>query len=171
MSRVLKSNNYFGKFLILIGILLLVPLSIVLFYPEDIKQVYAFIIPSFVSIIIGFVICYFNPIRTVKRTWRGSLHDGSITVLFAWFSGVFFGSLPFVLSKQLTFVQALFEAVSGWTTTGLSVVDVTKVNHLCQFHRCFMQFCGGLGFIMLILFSVLTALDITAVVYPQSLLK
>ena len=154
MSRVLKSNNYFRKFLILIGILLLVPLSIVLFYPEDIKQVYAFIIPSFVSIIIGFVICYFNPIRTVKRTWRGSLHDGSITVLFAWFSGVFLGALPFVLSKQLTFVQALFEAVSGWTTTGLSVVDVTKVNHLFQFHRCFMQFCGGLGFIMMILFFV-----------------
>lgn len=154
MNRVLKSNNYFGKFLILIGMILLVPLSVVIFYPEDLYQVYAFIIPAFISVMTGILICYIKPIRIINRTWRGSLHNGSMIVLFAWFSGVLLGALPFVLSKQLTFVQALFEAVSGWTTTGLSVVDVTKVNHLFQFHRCFMQFCGGLGFIMMILFFV-----------------
>ena len=58
--------------------------------------------------------------------------------------------MPFFLSGQLKFVQALFESVSGWTTTGLSVMDVTQTSHIFLFYRSFMQYCGGLGFIMMI---------------------
>ncbi len=154
MNRILKSNNYFGQFLILIGALLLVPVITVFFYPKDINQVYAFLIPAMSAIVLGLCICYIRPKRKTPYNWRSSIHEGSLTVLYAWLVGIVLGALPFVISGQLTFVQALFEAVSGWTTTGLSVVDVTKVNHLFQFHRCFMQFCGGLGFIMMILFFV-----------------
>lgn len=154
MKRILKSNNYYGQFLILIGMLLLVPLVTLLFYPEDISLSYAFIIPAMVSILLGLGICYWHNQKKVSMHWRSSIHEGSLTVLYAWFIGIILGALPFVISKQLTLIQALFEAVSGWTTTGLSVVDVTKINHLFQFHRCFMQFCGGLGFIMMILFFV-----------------
>ena len=154
MNRIIKSNNYYGQFLILIGILLLAPLSMILFYPQDIYQVYAFIIPSLLSMLIGFIVCYIHPYRNKNKSWRMSLYEGSIIVLYAWIVGIFFGALPFMISGQLPFVQSVFEAVSGWTTTGLSVVDVEKMNHLFQFHRCFMQFCGGLGFIMMILFFV-----------------
>lgn len=154
MKQILKSNNYYGQFLILIGMLLLVPLVTIVFYPQDIHQIYAFLIPAFIAILLGLGICYCYPKRRLPNHWRSSIHEGSLTVLYAWFIGIVLGALPFVISGQLSFVQALFEAVSGWTTTGLSVVDVTKVNHLFQFHRCFMQFCGGLGFIMMILFFV-----------------
>lgn len=154
MKRILKSNNYYGQFLILIGALLLVPLVTLLFYPEDVSSSYAFIIPSIISLSLGIAICCLHNQRKISSQWRFSIHEGSLTVLYAWIAGIVFGALPFVISHQLTFVQALFEAVSGWTTTGLSVIDVTKVNHLFQFHRCFMQFCGGLGFIMMILFFV-----------------
>lgn len=154
MKRILKSNNYYGQFLILIGMLLLVPLVTIIFYPQDINQVYAFVIPSLIAIFLGLGICYVHPRRMLPDNWRTSIHEGSLTVLYAWLIGIVLGAMPFVISGQLSFVQALFEAVSGWTTTGLSVVDVTKVNHLFQFHRCFMQFCGGLGFIMMILFFV-----------------
>lgn len=154
MKCILKSNNYYGQFLILIGMLLLVPLVTIIFYPQDINQVYAFVIPSLIAIFLGLGICYIHPRRMLPDNWRTSIHEGSLTVLYAWLVGIVLGAMPFVISGQLSFVQALFEAVSGWTTTGLSVVDVTKVNHLFQFHRCFMQFCGGLGFIMMILFFV-----------------
>ena len=154
MKHILKSNNYYGQFLILIGMLLLVPLVTIIFYPQDINQIYAFVIPSLIAIFLGLGICYVHPRRMLPDNWRTSIHEGSLTVLYAWLIGIVLGSMPFVISRQLSFVQALFEAVSGWTTTGLSVVDVTKVNHLFQFHRCFMQFCGGLGFIMMILFFV-----------------
>lgn len=154
MIRILKSNNYYGQFLILIGMLLLVPLITIIFYPEDIHQAYAFLIPGLSAIALGAGICYWHSQRAFSHNWKSSIHEGSLTVLYAWLVGIVLGALPFVMSGQLTFVQGLFEAVSGWTTTGLSVVDVTKVNHLFQFHRCFMQFCGGLGFIMMILFFV-----------------
>lgn len=154
MKRILKSNNYYGQFLIHIGMLLLVPLVTIIFYPQDINQVYVFVIPSLIAIFLGLGICYVHPRRMLPDNWRTSIHEGSLTVLYAWLIGIVLGAMPFVISRQLSFVQALFEAMSGWTTTGLSVVDVTKVNHLFQFHRCFMQFCGGLGFIMMILFFV-----------------
>lgn len=60
-------------------------------------------------------------------------------------------ALPFVLGGRLTFVQALFEAVIGWTTTGLSVMDVTVTPPIFLFYRSFMQFCGGLGFVMIMM--------------------
>lgn len=60
MKRILKSNNYYGQFLILIGMLLLVPLVTLLFYPEDISLSYAFIIPAMVSILLGLGICYWH---------------------------------------------------------------------------------------------------------------
>ena len=56
MNRIFKSNNYFGQFLILIGILLLIPLITVIFYPEDISQMYAFVIPAVWAIILGLCI-------------------------------------------------------------------------------------------------------------------
>lgn len=154
MKRVIRSDNYYGQFFILMGILLLVPLIVVMFYPKDFHQIYAFIIPSIMSIVIGMLICIIHPKRNHNKSWKMSQYEGSLIVLFAWVIGIIFGALPFFISGQLTFIQALFEAVSGWTTTGLSVVDVTQTNHLFQFHRCFMQFCGGLGFIMMILFFV-----------------
>ena len=78
----------------------------------------------------------------------------SLTVLFAWSWGVLIGALPFFISGQLTFVQSLFEAVSGWTTTGLSVVDVSQTPLIYLFHRSFMQYCGGLGFIMVMILFI-----------------
>jgi trk system potassium uptake protein TrkH len=48
----------------------------------------------------------------------------------------------------------LFEAVSGWTTTGLSVLDVSATSNIMLFYRSFMQFCGGLGFVMMMVMLI-----------------
>ncbi|MDO0822611.1 hypothetical protein M8H41_07065 [Desulfosporosinus nitroreducens] len=71
-----------------------------------------------------------------------SLRQDTVIVVAVWLLATFFSALPFILSGQLNFTQAYFEAVSGWTTTGLSVVDVTvtpKVSelHFRQLHRLF----------------------------------
>lgn len=78
----------------------------------------------------------------------------SLTVLFAWGWGVLIGALPFVMGEQLRMIPALFEAVSGWTTTGLSAMDVSIVPTIYLFHRSFMQYCGGLGFIMMMIIFI-----------------
>ncbi|MDR0905379.1 MAG: TrkH family potassium uptake protein, partial [Oscillospiraceae bacterium] len=59
-------------------------------------------------------------------------------------------SLPFVISGRLDFVHALFESVSGWSTGGMTVVNPDTLPHIFLFHRAFMQYCGGLGFVIII---------------------
>lgn len=140
--------------MLLIGILVAVPLVIVPFYPQDAVYIVPFMLPSLGSILLGSIACLVRKKEDSTFEWRSSMQRSSLTVLFAWGWGVLVGATPFVLSGQLTFVQALFEAVSGWTTTGLSVIDVTVTPHIFLFHRSFMQFCGGLGFVTMMVMLV-----------------
>jgi len=149
-----SNRSNIGKLMLLIGLLLAVPLIIIPFFPQDRAYALAFVIPSLGSAAIGTIICLFGRKDDSKFEWRSSMQHGSLTVLFAWGWGILLGALPFVISRQLTFVQALFESISGWTTTGLSVMDVTATPHIFLFHRSFMQFCGGLGFVMMMVMLV-----------------
>ncbi|HAN21187.1 MAG TPA: cation transporter, partial [Clostridiales bacterium] len=112
------------------------------------------IIPSLISIILGILICRFSKQDDNTTHWQLTMQKGSLTVLFAWGYGFIAGAIPFMISGKLSFIQALFEAVSGWTTTGLSVMDVSVTPHIFLFHRSFMQFCGGLGFVMVMIMFV-----------------
>jgi len=58
---------------------------------------------------------------------------------------------PFLGLRDYRFTQILFESVSGLTTTGLSVLDVERMAHIYLFYRSFLQFMGGVGFVMMIL--------------------
>ncbi len=154
MIRNFSNRSNIGKLMLLIGLLVAVPLLILPFYPQDKSYALSFIIPSLSSVAIGAIACLVGRKDDSKFEWRSSMQRGSLTVLFAWGWGVLIGALPFVISGKLTFVQALFEAVSGWTTTGLSVMDVSVTPHIFLFHRSFMQFCGGLGFVMMMVMLV-----------------
>lgn len=146
MKKIIKSSNNFGKLCILIGLLLTVPVLLLPWYPKDINYSYAFLIPSFGSIIFGIILCYSTRETTERKEF--TVKDGSIIVVSIWLYGILVGALPFYLADQLTFVQSLFEAVSGWTTTGLSAMDVRIVPDIFLFYRSYMQYCGGLGFVM-----------------------
>lgn len=154
MKTKFKELNNIGKLMILIGGLMLVPLLLIPFYPDDIRYVGSFIIPAFVSIGLGLAIGIVFKTQNDDIRFQYTAQDGSLTVLFAWFYGFLLGAIPFVLSGQLTFLQGLYESVSGWTTTGLSVMDVTVTSPIFLFYRSFMQFCGGLGFIMMMIMII-----------------
>ncbi len=141
--------------MLLVGVLVAAPLTVLPFYPGDIIYMLSFLIPAGGSMILGAILCLFGKQDGDGRLeWRSSIQRSSLTVLFAWFWGIFVGAVPFVISRQLTILQALFESVSGWTTTGLSVMDVTVTPKTFLFHRSFMQFCGGLGFVMMMVMFV-----------------
>jgi trk system potassium uptake protein TrkH len=131
------------------------PIIIIPFFPEDSKYIFNFIFPAFISILGGLIIGKnFKQNRDGLSEVVPQPHEGSLTVLFAWLYGFVLGSIPFVLSGQLNFLQGLYESVSGWTTTGLSVMDVAKTPAIFLFFRSFMQFCGGLGFIMMMVLII-----------------
>jgi len=148
MKQYISGLRTFYKLVLLIGILLAVPLFVIPFYPDDIRFSLAFLIPSAASIILSLIFGLISKRDNKDSSRSFTLRNSSLTVLFAWLYGFIAGAIPFVISGQLSFIRALFEAVSGWTTTGLSVMDVTATPHIFLFHRAFMQFCGGLGFVM-----------------------
>ena len=152
MKKTLTECSTVGKLMVLIGLFVMTPIIALPFYPHDAKYIMDFAIPGGVSLIGGALLCVFGK-KEIKKSvrWRANLERTSMTVLFAWLWGVIVGAAPFVISGQLTVIQALFEAVSGWTTTGLSTMDVSITPMIYLFHRSFMQYCGGLGFVLLMI--------------------
>ncbi|MEG0919727.1 MAG: potassium transporter TrkG [Bacilli bacterium] len=149
MSRSLKDYNDNGKLMILIGLITLLPLIVLLFYPSEISLAWTFLAPGVGISFLGLLVCLFSKKGTKSITWQDNLHSSSITVLFCWSLGFIASAIPFYLSGQMDIVGSLFESVSGWTTTGHSVMDVSKVSHIFLFHRALTQFIGGLGFVMM----------------------
>ena len=80
-----------------------------------------------------------------------SQREGMAIVAFGWTAIGLFGSLPFYLEGELTlFVDAFFESVSGFTTTGSSVLtNIEAVSKGLLFWRSFIQWLGGMGIIVL----------------------
>ncbi|MDR1532396.1 MAG: TrkH family potassium uptake protein [Clostridiales bacterium] len=155
MNQHIKEGNIYGRLTLLIGLLNFAPLCVLPFYAEEAKYAYGFIVPGVIVTAAGVAVCRLAKPPEEKITeWQSPMQQGSLPVLFAWCLAFLTGAVPFVITGQLDFVHALFESVSGWTTTGLSLVDVTRAPRVMLFHRSFMQYCGGLGFILIILILV-----------------
>ncbi len=90
-----------------------------------------------------------------------SKRDGYIIVTMGWILFSLFGCLPFVLSGSIpSFTDAFFETISGFTTTGASVLnDIEQLSHGMLFWRSLTQWLGGMGIIVLSL-AVLPLLGI-----------
>ena len=150
-SSVASDHGNYGKMIILIGGLIACPLLVLPFYPEEIRYAPAFLIPAAVIVMIGLAIWAIRvPVSGEPVEWQSLMQKGSGPVLFTWCVAFVCGAVPFLAGGQLGPVQALFESVSGWTTTGLTVSDVANMPHIFLFHRSFMQYCGGLGFVVMI---------------------
>ena len=154
MAKMKDCSNP-GKLMIMIGLLVTASLAILPFYPQDMGYAICFLLPGLFSILAGGLVCAFGKREAYFSSDRltAQRHSNN-TVLFTWFWGIAVGAMPFFLSGQLKFVQSLFESISGWTTTGLSVMDVAKTSHIFLFYRSFMQYCGGLGFVLMMVMLV-----------------
>ena len=79
------------------------------------------------------------------------LRESILLVAMIWITICLFGSLPFYFSPCFTsFTDAMFESVSGFTTTGATVLEHVEVlSHPIQFWRCFSHWLGGMGIVLL----------------------
>jgi trk system potassium uptake protein TrkH len=150
-----------GGLILLIGALVTVPVFVVPFYPQDASFIPAFIIPGAAAIALGALIRSRVSAEERVSEWQSQLVKGSLPVLLTWCFAILLGALPFTLGGQLNFLLSLFESVSGWTTTGLTVADVTVMPRIFLFHRSFMQYCGGLGFVLMMLLMVQSKQSVT----------
>lgn len=84
------------------------------------------------------------------------IRDTEVIVVFmTWLIVIVITAVPFVMTGQYSFTQAVFETTSGLSTTGLSVVDTAKASHIFLIHRTVLLFFGGIG-LVLVMTSVLS---------------
>ena len=104
---------------------------------------------AFALVLFGGFLLYL-PVRNHKKDLR--LRDGFMVVVMFWFVLGTAGGLPFYLSDsiELSITDAIFESISGLTTTGATViVGLDDLPHSILFYRQFLQWLGGMGIIVL----------------------
>jgi trk system potassium uptake protein len=143
--------SYAGLIIALGGILELTPLLVLIFWPEEWNLSFGFILPAVFSFCLG--IGFWRMLRPAEKAAL-TLQESAVVVVFGWIVVYLFSSMPFMIIQKLTFTQAIFEIVSAWTTTGLSVVDVSKASHLILIWRSIMQFAGGAGLAIIMIAAI-----------------
>ncbi|MCR5789686.1 MAG: TrkH family potassium uptake protein [Lachnospiraceae bacterium] len=135
-----------GKIIRIEGFLMLLPCLVGLIYRES--DGWYFVILSAICLIIGTLISRKKPENTVFY-----LKEGCLITSLSWLVLSFFGCLPFFISREIPrFEDALFETISGFTTTGASVVPRVEVlSHCTLFWRSFTHWVGGMGVLVFLL--------------------
>ena len=135
------------------ALLLLLPAIVGFIYGEN-DEIIAFMIPI---LILTLLFLIFGRKKPEKSTIYG--RDGMIVVASAWILWSIFGALPFTISGAIpSYIDALFETVSGFTTTGSTIlVDIEALPQSMHFWRAFTHWIGGMG--VLVFVMVLTGLD------------
>lgn len=126
--------------------LMLLPCLVAVIYRES--SGFSFVITILLCLAFGFLLSHRRPSSTVFY-----MKEGFLSVSLSWILLSIFGALPFLISGEIPAVEdALFEAVSGFTTTGSSILtDVEALTHCILFWRSFTHWIGGMGILVFIL--------------------
>ncbi len=128
------------------GILMLLPAFVGALYNE--KTWLGFFVCAIGTFLIGLLLSFKKPKNQVFYA-----KEAFVTVPSAWIFLSLFGCFPFIINKEIPkFVDAFFEMVSGFTTTGSSILsDIEALSHAALFWRSFSHWIGGMGVLVFIL--------------------
>ena len=131
-----------GRILALEAIFMVAPLTVSIYYSEPLLNIFSFL----VVIAILLAIAYLTSAINIDHKHFG-VREGFAVVVFSWIFLSFFGAFPFLFSGQIpNFVDAYFETMSGFTTTGASVLPPGDVlPKSLMFWRSFTHYLGGMG--------------------------
>ena len=143
-----KLGKILGKIMILEAILMLAPLAVSFIYRESLRHVLAFVVPIALLALFGILL-------QLPRQTKNTLYqkEGFALTALVWIIMTLFGALPFVINREIpNYVNACFEIMSGFTTTGASIVeDITALSHSTLFWRSFSHWVGGMGVLVFIM--------------------
>ena len=128
------------------GLFLLLPCLTALIYQEP--SGFAFLISAAICLFLGIIATYKKPQNNV---FYGK--EGFVTVSLCWVVLSIFGALPFLLNKEIPSIpDALFETISGFTTTGSTILtDIEALSKCSLLWRSFTHWIGGMGILVFVL--------------------
>lgn len=135
-----------GYIMRLEGILLVLPVFVSIYYKED--TITSLLITILVLFVVGYMISYKKPKNTVIYA-----KEGFVIVALSWIVLSLFGALPFTISGEIPkYIDAVFETISGFTTTGSSIItDVEAMSNSLLFWRSFIHWIGGMGVLVFVI--------------------
>ena len=136
-----------GQILKVVGLFMLLPILVGFIYGEQ-HVVSSFGIPFLITMAVGLIF-------TIKKPKNNAIFsmEGFVSVAASWVTMSAIGALPFVISGEIPkYTDALFETVSGFTTTGATILtDIESMSKSCLFWRAFTHWMGGMGVLMFVL--------------------
>ena len=141
-----------GFCVMLEGIFLLLSAFVGAFYLD--KEVLVYLACGGIYLAIGLLSYFKKPKNNIFF-----LKDGFMMVALSWVVLSILGAIPFVITKEIpSFIDALFETASGFTTTGSTILnDVEHLSHVSMFWRLFTHWIGGMGILVFVLMILPTA--------------
>ncbi len=135
-----------GWLLNTVAALMILPFTVSIYYGEDCGKY--FLLCSVAMFMVGLFLTRKRPKYT-----KFYAKEGFVITALSWILLSVTGCLPFFLSKEIpSFTNALFECISGFTTTGASILHAVEPLSRCMnFWRCFIQWIGGMGVIVFML--------------------
>ena len=142
-----------GKALLVSALFMFLSLVVSIVYGRD---------TAFTPLLISFIITLITggfPFIFVKGQQSLSLKDGFLTIVLSWVLSFIFGMLPYVLyGGEFTLINAWFESVSGFTTTGSTILnDIEALPKSLLFWRSSTHYIGGLGVVVFLLLVIPSA--------------
>jgi trk system potassium uptake protein TrkH len=131
--------NITGSLLIILGCFLLLPLVVGFLYGEG-EAIRSFLIPSLISFLLGFLL------RGLFRSENPNTTQAMLICSVGWLVCSAIGALPFVIGINTSYLNGFFEAMSGFTTTGITMfTGLDSMPKSILFWRSLTQWIGGLG--------------------------
>jgi trk system potassium uptake protein TrkH len=139
---------YTGLSWLIISLIIFSPLLLLVFYPQEYPVAWGFLLGGLVLAFPGYLMWrLLKPAKDISLTKQ----EGAVIVVLAWLAAILAGMVPFLVASGLNITGAIFESTSGWTTAGLSILDVESQMHLILFYRSVLQLAGGAGLAIIML--------------------
>ncbi|GAB1307642.1 TrkH family potassium uptake protein [Urechidicola sp. KH5] len=137
--------SFLGLTSILNGVFMLLAAPFSLYHKEDAS--WGIVAAGLITIVLGFILWFSN--RNAQKNLQKK--EGYLIVTFGWLTLSLTGTLPYLLSGAIpNFVDAFFETMSGYSTTGSSILtDIESMPHGILFWRSATHWIGGMGIIVL----------------------
>lgn len=142
--------GYVGTMTALVGMIILVPLAVLPFYPEEARWAPCFLVPSALCVAIGGAFA-----SRMRHRRRGRMYAGqdAVVIVLTWLVAMNACAVPFWL-WGMDFTSAVFETMSGLSTTTFTLIDADSCPHVFLFFRSVLLFFGGIGLVLVMVSAV-----------------
>lgn len=148
VKNVKNILGYLCGIVFVAGLTLFIPSFVAVYYTETFEAIFFLIVASIVSVT-GFLV------RIKFKLSEASPPEAMVISALGWLIVSFIGSIPYIVIAKMSLLDAYFEAMSGFTTTGMTMIgNLENLPYSLLFWRALTQWVGGVGIVLLFILFI-----------------